>query len=244
MLSRKKIFLRYLKGWLLIDLASSIPLDMILYLLFGEMQNMQLNNDLLKLLRVPRIYRVMRVARLFRVIKLFQNMPIISKIKDTLNLKIGSQRMLEFAVTTFVMVHLVACFWYFIAAGEPPETETWLVANDLQDETYGSKYLASMYWGYTTMLTVGYGDITPKTDKEYIFAMIWMIMGAGIYTQVIGNLASVLATLDTRESAIQDKISTVDEFCKEAKISGPLRTKLKGAIEYSTGKNFFSWVDK
>ena len=243
-LSRKRIFLRYLKGWLLVDIASSIPLDLILYLLFGEMKNMQLNNDLLKLLRVPRIYRVMRVARLFRVIKLFQSMPLISRMKDALNLKVGAQRLLEFAVTTFVMVHLVACFWYFIAAGEPPEVETWLVAADLREASYGARYLASMYWGYTTMLTVGYGDITPLTNMEHIFAMVWMIIGAGIYTQVIGNLASVLATMDTRDSTIQDKISTVDEFCKEAKISGALRAKPREAIEYSTGKNFFSWVDK
>ena len=53
-----------------------------------------------------------------------------------------------------------------------------------------------------------------------------------------------MATTDTRDSTIQDKISTVDEFCKEAKISGQLRNKLREAIEYSTGKNFFSWVDK
>lgn len=44
--------------------------------------------------------------------------------------------MLEFAITTFVMVHLVACFWYFIAAGESPETETWIVANNLTDASY------------------------------------------------------------------------------------------------------------
>jgi hypothetical protein len=63
--------MRYLKGWMLIDIASSIPLDLILYLLFGEMTKTDLSNDWLKLLRVPRIYRVMRVARIYRVVKLF-----------------------------------------------------------------------------------------------------------------------------------------------------------------------------
>ena len=63
--------MKYLKGWMLIDIASSIPLDLILYLLFGEMNENALSNDILKLLRVPRIYRVMRVARIYKVIKLF-----------------------------------------------------------------------------------------------------------------------------------------------------------------------------
>lgn len=85
---------------------------------------------------------------------------------------------------------------------EPPEVETWITAAGIQDKSYGEKYLTSMYWGYTTMLTVGYGDITPNTITEHIFAIIWMCLGAGIYTQVIGNLASVLATMDTKDSTI------------------------------------------
>jgi hypothetical protein len=127
-LTRKQIFLKYLKGWMLVDIASSVPLDLILYFTIGEMEKNQLNNDLLKLLRVPRIYKVMRVARVLRIIKLFKNMPIISTIKDYFNFKVGSQRLLEFAVTTFVMVHIIACFWYFIAAGESEEVETWITA--------------------------------------------------------------------------------------------------------------------
>jgi voltage-gated potassium channel Kch len=142
------------------------------------------------------------------------------------------------------MVHIIACFWYFIAAMEPDDVDTWITAAAIQEKTHGEKYLTSIYWGYTTMLTVGYGDITPNTNTEVIFAIIWMCLGAGIYTQVIGNLASVLATMDTKDSTIQDKISTIEEFCKEAKISSELRYKLRDSIEYATGKNFFSWVDK
>jgi hypothetical protein len=50
--------------------------------------------------------------------------------------------------------------------------------------------------------------------------------------------------MDTKDSTISDKISTIDEFCKEANISSDLRYKLRDSIEYQTNKNFFSWVDK
>jgi hypothetical protein len=32
------------------------------------------------------------------------------------------------------------------------------------------------------MLTVGYGDIVAVNNTEYIFSIIWMCLGAGIYT--------------------------------------------------------------
>ncbi len=38
----------------------------------------------------------------------------------------------------------------------------------------------SIYWGITTMTTVGFGDITPKTDLGRLIASCMMLMGWGI----------------------------------------------------------------
>lgn len=38
----------------------------------------------------------------------------------------------------------------------------------------------SIYWGITTMTTVGFGDITPKTDLGRFIASLMMLMGWGI----------------------------------------------------------------
>ena len=71
MVSRKDIFINYLKGWLIIDFLSSIPMDIITHMMYGEMES-ALTNDMIKLMRIPRIYRIMRVTRLYRVANLFQ----------------------------------------------------------------------------------------------------------------------------------------------------------------------------
>ena len=69
--SRKNIFFNYLKGWLLIDFLSSIPMDFLTHFFFGGMDQNALTNDMIKLMRIPRIYRIMRITRLYRVANLF-----------------------------------------------------------------------------------------------------------------------------------------------------------------------------
>jgi hypothetical protein len=39
----------------------------------------------------------------------------------------------------------------------------------------GHRYIASLYWSLSTMSTIAYGDITPRSSSERIFAMFVMV---------------------------------------------------------------------
>lgn len=43
-----------------------------------------------------------------------------------------------------------------------------------------------IWWAFTTMTTVGYGDIKPMTDEGRVLAMLVMVVGIGFLTMVIG----------------------------------------------------------
>jgi hypothetical protein len=63
-------------------------------------------------------------------------------------------------------------------------------------------YLTAIYWAFTTLLTVGYGDIHAYSTGELALSLIWMMIGSLFYTFAIGNLSNMVSNLDTRETQI------------------------------------------
>lgn len=57
--------------------------------------------------------------------------------------------------------------------------------NDLQNLNPLDKYIYSLYFVLTTMLTVGYGDISPVNISEIIVIMIIQIIGIVTYGYII-----------------------------------------------------------
>jgi hypothetical protein len=59
-----------------------------------------------------------------------------------------------------------------------------------------TRHYLTHWFTFDLLATVGYGDITPSTNAQTIYAMVVMILGVGVYGYVIGNVASLLANLD------------------------------------------------
>ena len=51
--------------------------------------------------------------------------------------------------------------------------------------------MASIHFSFITMMTVGYGDIVPKTQSERIFTIVITIIGCGIFGYAINTIGSI-----------------------------------------------------
>ncbi|CDW72811.1 cation channel family protein [Stylonychia lemnae] len=211
--NRKDIINSYLKSWFLIDLFASLPMNLFQMYLIPQEYNLK-GQDLIRIARLPRLYRLFRMARLT-----------------------------TFFISVFLCVHLVGCLWILAANLSETQSDTWIYRKGLQDADDYSVYLASIYWAFQTLLTVGYGDVSAQTNEEMIIAVIWMIVGSFFYTFTIGNLTSVISNQNTRQSQISDRVNIINQFCKETNLDRTLTNKLRNAVFYITKKNFV-WADK
>lgn len=238
--SRKEIIKSYIKGWFFIDITASFPFNIIELAVSSSTQT---SKSLLRVIKVPRIYRLLRISKLFKVASQ-PRYGLLEKVRDYLNLKHSSMKLITSTLIIIICVHISSCFWYYIARMYDFDDSTWVYNLGFLDSTKDVLYITCIYWAVTTMTTVGYGDIHPYNNTEKIFSIIWMSIGIFFISFSIGRLASVINTTESKDNLLLHKLAAIEEFCSEAKISKSLQTKLRRALKFSTDKQGGSWGQK
>ena len=232
----RQIVRNYLKGWFLIDFVGVLP--------FQYLGDMGGYNRLVRFSRMPRLYKVLRIVRLFKMVRLLRSQACIAKIVSFFRLATGLIRMVKFCFTVLLVVHVIGCFWYYLAKFDEFGPDTWVFRYGMLDFSTEEIYLASIYYVIQTLATVGFGDIVPYSSKERVFALLLMGVGVGFYSYTISNLSTIMATLDTRTSNLKRKLKSLDEFSKATKLPPLLKKKIKNHINHNHQENVYSWFDK
>ncbi len=105
--------------------------------------------------------RILRLLRVFRVFKLTAYVSEYQVLGQALR---ASQRKIMVFLTAVLMIVLVVGTLMYVVEGP---------ANGY------TSIPTSVYWAITTMTTVGFGDITPKTDLGRLIASAMMLLGWG-----------------------------------------------------------------
>ncbi|MBI2361398.1 MAG: cyclic nucleotide-binding domain-containing protein [Deltaproteobacteria bacterium] len=115
--------------------------------------------------------------------------------------------------------HWIACGWLALRGASADVDQT-------------TNYLRALYWSITTLATVGYGDITPSTNVEMLYAMLVMILGVGVYGYVIGNVAALLANMDPARVRHRELVDRVTAFMRYRRIPAGLQRRILDYYEY------------
>ena len=235
-LTRCKISKRYLLGWFWIDAISTMPFNWFISGVFVDEQiNSTSSNDFYqgtKLIRAVRIFRFLRILKLLRLTKLQR---ILIKVEDyiastTLATVFVFIRLLSLV---FFVAHWTACWWYFIGNQDmATHPVTWIVFAKVADKSTFDKYVAALYWAFTTMTTVGYGDIYPFTVNEKVFAMFTMILACGIFAYTVGSIGSLVSKQNSGENAYREQVVAVNRYMRKKKLPYDLQFRVRRYLEY------------
>ncbi|OWK52912.1 Potassium voltage-gated channel subfamily H member 2 [Lonchura striata] len=158
-----KIAIHYFKGWFLIDMVAAIPFDL---LIFGS--GSEETTTLIGLLKTARLLRLVRVAR-----------------KLDRYSEYGAAVLFLLMCTFALIAHWLACIWYAIGNVEGQRTG-WLHALGQQigkplNGSFGpsikDKYVTALYFTFSSLTSVGFGNVSPNTNSEKIFSICVMLIG-------------------------------------------------------------------
>lgn len=75
------------------------------------------------------------------------------------------------------------------------EEKNWVVRMGIENCSWGSQYIYSLYWAVTTIVTVGYGDITPQNEWEIIVTICVELSGSALFGYLINVIGITMAEL-------------------------------------------------
>ncbi len=64
----------------------------------------------------------------------------------------------------------------------------------------------------TTLVTVGYGDISAHSLDEKIFSILLMLLGVVSFSFATGTIASIITSYDSKEAVLKEKIATLNDI--------------------------------
>ena len=98
-------------------------------------------------------------------------------------------------------------------------------------------YTASYYFIVTTIMTVGYGDITAISYSEKILCIILMLIGVISFSFATGAISSIITSQDTAEAKLKLKMATLETIKNEYNVENDLFNRIVKAVRYDHTQN-------
>lgn len=207
----------YRRGRFPIDLLANLPFDLLLLPVSGFTTNG------VSIVLILRMLRLLRVARMVAIVRFWSRMTWVNA---------GYIRIAKLVLAVILVMHWLACAWFLVsyADGFPPES--WVAQESIVEAAPPSQYIRSLYWVVVTATSVGYGDITPNRDVEYVLSMLVILVGASMWAFIIGNIASLLSSLDSAKSTFWNRVELVTQFLRNRQVPLEVNEDVRGYYEY------------
>ncbi|KAM9333278.1 voltage-gated inwardly rectifying potassium channel KCNH2 [Pholidichthys leucotaenia] len=217
-----RIAVHYFKGWFLIDMVAAIPFDLLIY------RNGEETTTLIGLLKTARLLRLVRVAR-----------------KLDRYSEYGAAVLFLLMCTFALIAHWLACIWYAIGNVERNGSIGWLhtlgdqLGKHFNDSVPGSgpsikdKYVTALYFTFSSLTSVGFGNVSPNTNSEKIFSICVMLIGSLMYASIFGNVSAIIQRLYSGTARYHTQMLRVREFIRFHQIPNPLRQRLEEYFQHA-----------
>ncbi|KAK3281617.1 hypothetical protein CYMTET_10599 [Cymbomonas tetramitiformis] len=230
---RKRIAVKYLTTWFLVDIISVFPFKALsAYLLFDGS-----------------VFRTLRVIRLTKLLNVVRGGRSLHRLENQFAVNYSLLQAQYLLLNIMVLMHWMACLFYLTIEYEdakecrstsvdPKLTQlvwecciNWLdcLVWITPESANIDKYLAALWWSTGVVMTTGSdvmttgSDVFPVTPVERIVQMLMQLMSGVIYAYLIGVVCSVLASLAHDTTDYYEAIDQLNKYMakKDLKFLNP-----------------------
>lgn len=214
-----EIFHNFFKNYFLIDFCGTLPYFYSL-IIYNE------NNavDDFVALKILYFLKIPRFLQLYD--KILERFKLKKKLKGYICL---------FNIVFFLLFvsHIIACVWHFIGFRLMEKSlKNWIEKAGLENTFHLYYYLYSYYWTIVTIITVGYGDITPSHEIEFMFSTIVIFFGCGMFAYIINIVGLTLQEISRENIKFNNSIKIINDFMDRKKIGNFLQMRIREYLKY------------
>ncbi|XP_068205687.1 potassium voltage-gated channel unc-103 isoform X10 [Palaemon carinicauda] len=237
-----KIALHYLRGWFLIDVVAAIPFDLLLVTDSEPHATASTERDLEQEAddeKTTTLIGLLKTARLLRLVRVARKIDRYSEY--------GAAVLLLLMATFALIAHWLACIWYAIGNAERPglphkigwldhlanATHQYYYSNNTGGPSLRAKYVTALYFTFSSLTSVGFGNVAPNTDAEKIFTILVMLIGSLMYASIFGNVSAIIQRLYAGTARYHTQLMRVKEFIRFHQIPNPLRQRLEEYFQHA-----------
>ncbi|KAG8430334.1 hypothetical protein GDO86_017954 [Hymenochirus boettgeri] len=184
---------------------------------------------------------LLKTARLLRLVRVARKLDRYSEY--------GAAVLFLLMCTFALIAHWLACIWYAIGNMEHDDLEYrpigWLYSLGTQimkpynssnlksGPSINDKYVTALYFTFSSLTSVGFGNVSPNTNSEKIFSICVMLIGSLMYASIFGNVSAIIQRLYSGTARYHTQMLRVREFIRFHQIPNPLRQRLEEYFQHA-----------
>ena len=236
-LNRNKIAMNYLDNYFIYDFISGIPANSLSSsrILLSFFQNSAWN--LLRLLRLAKFLKFIIKNKTMKQDKIIKKIFFPVFVKNFYNFRINFspriKQLLRYSFFFFVISHILTCTFIYVSQLSIGSNWTKLLIDQPEKCNNTRYYLASYYFTWATLFTIGYGDIFPVSIPEKLFSLVLLICGMIIYSFSVSYLSGFTSNSNKREIELEKNIEYLHDLSILNNVPWNLYKKVRNFLKYS-----------
>nr|7NMN_A Chain A, Potassium/sodium hyperpolarization-activated cyclic nucleotide-gated channel 4,Rabbit HCN4 [Oryctolagus cuniculus]7NMN_B Chain B, Potassium/sodium hyperpolarization-activated cyclic nucleotide-gated channel 4,Rabbit HCN4 [Oryctolagus cuniculus]7NMN_C Chain C, Potassium/sodium hyperpolarization-activated cyclic nucleotide-gated channel 4,Rabbit HCN4 [Oryctolagus cuniculus]7NMN_D Chain D, Potassium/sodium hyperpolarization-activated cyclic nucleotide-gated channel 4,Rabbit HCN4 [Orycto len=237
-LDPRRIKMKYLKSWFVVDFVSSIPVDYIFLIV-----ETRIDSEVYKTARALRIVRFTKILSLLRLLRLSRLIRYIHQWEEifhmTYDLASAVVRIVNLIGMMLLLCHWDGCLQFLVPMLQDFPDDCWVSLNNMVNNSWGKQYSYALFKAMSHMLCIGYGRQAPMGMSDVWLTMLSMIVGATCYAMFIGHATALIQSLDSSRRQYQEKYKQVEQYMSFHKLPPDTRQRIHDYYEHRyQGKMF------